>query len=267
MAEGENAKLDQKLAHFQSILEKTEIDIEQARSEGLLTKNHLTKLTNKLEKLSRQKLETEEKILDLLQEQITTDKAGQHRSRLLREAQEKRRNLEIQLSETENKLSLTILDLEKWRGLVQKSKENVEKLQKQHNDADFEANTITDEIEKIKATTKNKLIALDAIHRQLEEMIEKLGGKEINLKEVQVIELEKKIAEIDAKIKELQQFWLRLQSNVVALSEKRAQQMDEIFIGRKRELKIYNKSMTSITSKITVIFLFKISDKSFDPKI
>lgn len=51
----------------------------------------------------------------------------------------------------------------------------------------------------------------------------------------QVIDLEKKIAELDGKIKESQQFWLRLQSNVVALSEKRAQQMDEIFVGRKRE--------------------------------
>ena len=51
----------------------------------------------------------------------------------------------------------------------------------------------------------------------------------------QVIDLEKKIAELDGKIKESQQFWLRLQSNVVGLSEKRAQQMDEIFVGRKRE--------------------------------
>lgn len=227
--------MDQQIGHFQTILEKTEADVEQARSEGLLTKNHLTKLTNKLEKLQRQKLETEEKILDLLQDQITTDKAGQHRGRLLREAQEKRRNLEIQLSETENKLSQTILDLEKWRGLVQKSRENVERLQKEHNDADFEANTITEEVEKIKATTKNKMIVLDLVHKQLEILIEKLGGKEINLKEVQVLELEKKITEVDSKIKELQQFWLRLQSNVVALSEKRAQQMDEIFIGRKRK--------------------------------
>jgi len=236
MADGENSKLDFKIAHFQSILEKTEADIEQARSEGLLTKNHLTKLINKLEKLSRQKLETEEKILDLLQDQITTDKAGQHRSRLLREAQEKRRHLEIQLSETENKLSETILDLEKWRGLVQKSKENVKKLQKHHNDVDFEANTINEEIEKIKATTKNKMIALDTIHKQLEHMIQKLGGKEMNLKEIQVMELEKKISEIDARIKELQQFWLKLQSQVVAMSEKRASQMDEIFVGRKRKL-------------------------------
>lgn len=258
MSEAENIKLDQKIDHFNIILEKTEADIEQARSEGLLTKNHLTKLTNKLEKLSREKFETEEKILDLLQEQITTDKAGQHRGRLLREAQEQRRKLEMQMSETENKMSVTILDLEKWRGLVQKSKENVERLQKEHNDADAEANLVNEEIEKLKATTKSKLIALDAVHRQLEQLIEKLGGKEMNLKEAQVIELEKKIKDIDTKIKESQQFWLRLQSNVVSLSEKRAQQMDEIFIGRKRKLNLrifFLKKIILIFSQIELMVI------------
>lgn len=230
-------------------MDKTDADIEQARSEGLLTKNHLTKLTNKLDKLAREKLDTEDKILDLLQEQITTDKAGQYRSRLLRETQEKRRQLEIQMSETENRVSVTILDLEKWRGLVQKARENVERLQKDHNEVDFEANTVNEEIEKLKSATKTKLIALDFIHKQLEEMIEKLGGREANLKEIQVVELEKKISETDAKIKESQQFWLKLQSVVVALSEKRAQQMDEIFIGRKSECendKIKNNISTII---------------------
>lgn len=186
ISEGENIKLDQKLDHFTSILEKTEVDIEQARSEGLLTKNHLTKLVNKLEKFAREKLETEEKILDLLQDQITTDKAGQHRGKLLRDAQEKRRNLEIAMAQIENKLSIAILDLEKWRGNVQRAKENVDRLQTDHNEVDFEANTVTDEIDKLKVATKNKLIMLDSLHKQLEQMIEQLGGKEMNLKEIQV---------------------------------------------------------------------------------
>lgn len=186
ISEGENIKLDQKLDHFASILEKTEADLEQARSEGLLTKNHLTKLINKLDKLAREKLEIEEKILDLLQDQITTDKAGQHRGKLLRDAQEERRQLEISMAQTENQLSILILDLEKWRGNVQRSKENVEKLKQDHNDADFEANTVTDEIEKLKIAAKNKLIMLDSLHKQLEQMIEQLGGKEMNLKEIQV---------------------------------------------------------------------------------
>lgn len=186
ISEGDNIKLDQKLDHFTSILEKTEVDLEQARSEGLLTKNHLTKLHNKLDKLAREKLDIEEKILDLLQDQITTDKAGQHRGKLLRNAQEDRRNLEIAMAETENQLSLIILDLEKWRGVVQRAKENVEQMKQDHNEVDAEANTVTDEIEKLKGATKNKLIMLDTLHKQLEQMIEQLGGKEMNLKEIQV---------------------------------------------------------------------------------
>ena len=167
-------------------MEKTEADIEQARSEGLLTKNHITKLVNKLERFAREKLEIEEKILDLLQDQITTDKVGQHRGRLLRDAQEERRKLDISIAQTENQLSLTVLELEKWRGIVQRAKENVERMKKEHNEVDFEANTVSDEIEKLKAATKSKLILLDTLHKQLEEMIEKLGGKEMNLKEIQV---------------------------------------------------------------------------------
>lgn len=170
------------------ILEKTEADLEQARSEGLLTKNHITKLVNKLEKFSRDKLEIEEKILDLLQDQITTDKVGQHRGKLLRDAQEERRMLEIAMANSENELSITILELEKWRGNVQRAKENVERMKKEHNDADYEANSVNDEIEKLKMATKNKLIQLDTLHKQLEQMIEQLGGKEMNLKEIQVCE-------------------------------------------------------------------------------
>lgn len=251
ITEGENIKLDQKLDHFSLILNKTECDLEQARSEGLLTKNHITKLTNKLEKLARDKFEVEERILDLLQDQITTDKAGQHRGRLLREAQEERRTLEISMSQIENKLSYIILDLEKWRGNVQSAKDDVENMKKEHNEADFEANIVNDEIEKLKLTTKNKLIQLDVLHKELEKMIEQLGGKEMNLKEVQIVDLEKKIAEVDAKIKDSQQFWLRLQSNVVELSEKRAKQLDDIFVGRKR--KNAEKKNSSIFSNFSVI--------------
>lgn len=167
-------------------MEKTEADIEQARSEGLLTKNHITKLINRLDKFAREKLEIEEKILDLLQDQITTDKVGQHRGKLLRDSQEERRKMDIAIAQTENQLSLIILELEKWRGNVHHAKENVEQLKNEHNDVDFEANTVNDEIEKLKSAVKNKLMQLDTLHKQLEDMIEKLGGKEMNLKEIQV---------------------------------------------------------------------------------
>lgn len=231
--------MDQKLDHFNTILDKTEDDIEQARSEGLLTKNHITKLIGKLEKQAREKLETEEKILDLLQDQITTDKVGEHRGKKLREAQENRRRLEIAMSKTENQLSIRLLDLEKWRGNVQRAKEFMDRLQKEHDEHDREANIINEEIDKLKNCIKNKLIALDTINKQLEQLQSNIGSKGLTLNEARVIELEKDIEDLEDKIKESQQFWMRLQSMVSNITEKRAQQLNEIFLGRKREFVKY----------------------------
>lgn len=128
ISESEEIKLEQKIDHFNKVLETTDMDLQQARSEGLLTKNHISKLVTKLEKQAREKFEIEEKILDLLQDQITTDKAGEHRGKILRDAQEKRRKLEIAMSNTENQMSVMLLQLEKARGNVQRAKENVELL-------------------------------------------------------------------------------------------------------------------------------------------
>jgi coiled-coil domain-containing protein 40 len=243
LLEAESIKLDQQIDHFALILEKTGVDLEQSRSEGLLTKNHVTKLVNKLDKLSREKFDIEEKILELLQEQITTDKAGQHRGRLLRDAQEERRKLEILISQNENQLSNIILDLEKWRGNVQHAKDKVEKLKNDHDDVESEANSVNDEIEKLKSATKSKLIQLDLLHKELEKLIDQMGGREVNLKEAEIVDLEKRINEVDTKIKESQQFWLKTQSAVNSLSERRAQQMDEIFVGRKQILVIEQKAL------------------------
>jgi chromosome segregation ATPase len=139
------------------------------------------------------------------------------------------------MSQTENQLSIRLLDLEKWRGNVQRARESVERLQKDHDDADSEANTVTDEIDKLKTFIKNKLIALDTVNKQLEQLIAETGGKGLSLNELKVIEYEKDIEELDGKVKESQAFWMRLQSMVASLTEKRSQQLNEIFLGRKRE--------------------------------
>lgn len=100
----------------------------KAQQEGLLIENHLKSLRQTLNKQNQKKFELEEQILELLQDQITTDKAGEAQGKTLRETQEKRRELEIAMSDTENQLSIVLLDLEKWRGVVERSKAEVQKM-------------------------------------------------------------------------------------------------------------------------------------------
>lgn len=120
-------KLKRDLDHYALILEQTEADILKAQQEGLQLENHLKSLRQTLEKQNRKKFELEEQILELLQDQLTTDKAGEAQGKLLRDTQEKRRELEISMSDTENQLSVVLLELEKWRSLVENSKDVLRK--------------------------------------------------------------------------------------------------------------------------------------------
>lgn len=124
----EEDKLSRELDHYALILEQTEADMLKAQQEGLLIENHLKSLRQTLNKQNHKKFELEEQILELLQDQITTDKAGEAQGKTLRETQEKRRELEISMSDTENQLSIVLLDLEKWRGVVERSKVEVQKM-------------------------------------------------------------------------------------------------------------------------------------------
>lgn len=122
-------KLTIKIENLDKILEQTERDLTAANQEGNYVQNQLKSLNTKLEKQGNNKMELEEKILELLQDQITTDKASEFRAKLLRQSQVKRRDLEINMSSTENQLSDVFLDLEKWKGVVNRLREETQNLE------------------------------------------------------------------------------------------------------------------------------------------
>lgn len=122
------SKLMNDVSKMSALVEQTETDLSRSNTEGQLIENNLRTLRKRLEKQSTQKIEIEEKILELLQDQITTDSASNIRGKLLREIQSQRRNAELNMYTTEYQLSQVLLELEKWKGQLLKSKENAERL-------------------------------------------------------------------------------------------------------------------------------------------
>lgn len=116
------------VSQMSALVEQTETDLSRANTEGQLIENNLRTLRKRLEKQSTQKIEIEEKILELLQDQITTDSAGNISGKLLREIQGQRRNAELNMYTTEYQLSQVLLELEKWKGQLSKSRENADRL-------------------------------------------------------------------------------------------------------------------------------------------
>jgi coiled-coil domain-containing protein 40 len=239
----EEISLVEKLENCAAIMEQTEIDLKQATQEGLVFEHHLKGLRSKLEKQDKKKFTFEEQILELLQSQITTGIAGDHRGKTLAELQKQRRKLVISMSATESQLSNVLLDLEKWRGQVTRAQESVEETQKHHNEQEAISNKVMDEINMVKSSINAKQRMLDTLNKQLQQLISAAGGQEISPETLRIVDLEKTIAEIDAKIKDMQAFWVRLQSHIVGLSEKRSKQMNGIHIARKQLLVIEQKAL------------------------
>lgn len=122
------SKLMEKIDEMNALLERTESDLAKAKIEGQLLENSTRSLRTKLEKLASEKIAIEEQTLELLQEQMATDQASQNLGKKLRALQERRRNMELTMFETEYKLSQVLLDLEKWKAAFGKNKDNLEEL-------------------------------------------------------------------------------------------------------------------------------------------
>lgn len=73
------------------------------------------------------------------------------------------------------------------------------------------------------------------LNKELDQLISASGGQEVNPNEQKASGFVKSITVLENKIKEAQQFWMRLQAVMVQLTEKRATQVHEIFVGRKRK--------------------------------
>lgn len=95
-------------------------------------------------------------------------------------------------------------------------------------------NQMTGENSELKRTINMKLKMSDDLKIQLQKLIEASGGEEIAPSEVKIRTLQKNIDETETETRELQNFWLRMQSHVCGLAEKRSKQMNSIHLARTR---------------------------------
>lgn len=221
----------------QLIYEQTELDLKRSELEGVILENQLKTVKAKIELQAKNKLTLEEQILDLLQEQISSDKAGQYRAKILRQNQELRRQMEIQISATENDLSMVLLDLERVRGSVTRYQEMQEKFQRDEDEMKGILNKQDEDLRGTITQINLRQRSLDVSIKQLEEAVDALGGREVSPEENRIFEVKQDLMALDEKMNESQSFWLKLQQHLVHLNEKRSTQTNEIYIARKRGLR------------------------------
>lgn len=124
----ENAGLADQMEKMTVLLEETESSYHKADVENHLLTSNLKSFRRNHERQTENKLKQENRILDLLQDQVTTDQASKIQGRNIQDMQNKRRDLERIMNNTEVQLSESIFELEKLKGDMLRSKNHAEEL-------------------------------------------------------------------------------------------------------------------------------------------
>lgn len=178
--------LQAKLDEFPDFLARTEADLQEASREGAKLLSEIRKLDYSLAKSYQKKFKTEEDILRLAQDHLISDKASAYRLKLLNQAQEKRRNVDCSLSKVQNQLAQAMLDVEKLRSVVFKTKIKNNELQETVDQAETKSNNLEDELKRMHSKIELKMQRFEKLNSQVEEIVSNAGEDGGNPTEMKV---------------------------------------------------------------------------------
>ncbi|XP_013109640.2 coiled-coil domain-containing protein 40 [Stomoxys calcitrans] len=237
------ADLEQKLTEVPIMLEQTEKDLKEAKMEGNNLQTEIHRIQLKIDKEYNKKYETEENILKLAQEQLINDKASEYRLKLLNNSQEERRSMELNLTQAQNQLAETLLEMERHKANnFRKSQEN-ERLNDKLLSLERKSDLLNMELKQLETQIEIKIKRMDKLNNQLDELLRSNEGQEISPTEVKIKHLEKTVHEKDQQLRDYQKYWIMFQNHYVNLSQKRSAQMSQIQITRKQLSIIKQKSL------------------------
>lgn len=124
----EHEELRRKMDETSSLIEATDAAIAKANTENHVLETELKATLRDHERQTKVKTELEEKILEVLQDHISSDQAGRARARNVRELQNKRREREQIMFSTEEQLSKLMYELEKLKGIVAGNRAQIDEI-------------------------------------------------------------------------------------------------------------------------------------------
>uniref|UniRef100_A0A1B0FG75 Coiled-coil domain-containing protein 40 n=1 Tax=Glossina morsitans morsitans TaxID=37546 RepID=A0A1B0FG75_GLOMM len=234
--------LETKLMEIPNLLDKTEADLNEAKREGTELETKIRRLQWVIDKWNNKKYELEEAILKLAQDQLISDKASGYRMKLIRNAQEKRRSMELALAQAQNQLANTLLEIDRLKGNNTRLSLENEQLKENLKQLELHGDDLNNEIKKIQDQTDLKTIRLEKLMRQYDEITHPKGDVETTI-EVKIQQMEKSIQGVEQQTREGQEFWIMLQNHFINLSQKRNNQLNQTQMTRKQLSIIKQKSL------------------------
>lgn len=225
---------------YTRMLHETEQTLARATADKVLRENECLALRKQIEQEFQAKLKLEDSILEKMRSQLTMDKAAKYSKKLTGKTRERTKHMETDAAEVENLIAEAVLETVNVRT-------RVDRLKKVLGELDFQVeaqnNIISKsemEIVKRNATIERKQNQVDIMNKKLNQMIDSAGGVELGPLEIQINSLQKSIESRNQEIMELQQQWLRQQTELVRLSQTKEKEIGDL-TNCKRQLTILSQ--------------------------
>ncbi|KAG8446521.1 hypothetical protein GDO86_014106 [Hymenochirus boettgeri] len=230
-------------------LQETEQALNRVTVERAGYLNEITAIQKQIEKESHLKLNLETQILAKLKEKMTSDKAAKYSSLLAAKLQKQKLELEINCSKVENETAQVSLKTNQSLSRIQVLQKSLAELEKDIQNTDDLMSQSQNEITKRTLAIERKQATINLFSKQIEATLEQIGGKDMGPLEIQINALTKQIDECTSEIMSVQQYCLRLQTEMVRLTQQREEQNASVEM-LKKELTIHQQKKIRTENEI-----------------
>ncbi|XP_077315749.1 coiled-coil domain-containing protein 40 isoform X1 [Lithobates pipiens] len=234
---------------YMRTLQETEQALNRVTADRAVRLTELTTVRKQIEKESQIKGSLENQIMETLQEKFTSDKAAKYSSLLTGKLQKRQLELEIDCSKMENETSQVQLEVNHSTSRIKALQKTLDELEKKIQATNELISRSQSEIAKRTITIERKQSSINLYSKQIELTLAQIGGKELGPLEIQITALTKQIEECNTEIVAVQQYWLRLQTEMVQLTRLREEQDSSVEM-LKKELTILQQRKIRIENEI-----------------
>ncbi|XP_050520950.1 coiled-coil domain-containing protein 40-like [Daktulosphaira vitifoliae] len=217
------------------MLEFQSQNLSELLSEQKSLQNEINVLVNSLELKSKKKLKIEDEIVHDLKKQMLTNNSCININNKISEIKTQNKKHELMLIQTENNLSQTLLKAEQYRIVILNLERDIEentKTMKEKSNLIFDLET---ELNKLLCDIQQKSRQIDIETKNLETVRKKQDEGNLKTPQAQIVQVKKKLEDINNNIDFLKETWIKKQNNNVQMTQQRNELMNKI-----NKLKKYN---------------------------
>ncbi|XP_070630031.1 coiled-coil domain-containing protein 40 isoform X2 [Bos indicus] len=188
-------------------------------------------------------------IMEKLKEHMTSNKMTKYFHQLILKLQKEKTNLVTHLSKIDGDIAQTTLDITNTNCRLDMHQKILAELDKEVKKVNDLINNSENEISRRTILIERKQGLINFFNKQLEQMVSELGGEEVGPLELEIKRLTKLIEENNTNVTQAQVTWLRLQQEMVKVTQEREEHLVSLDMSKK-EIHILEQKKIRIENKI-----------------